>query len=201
MSKDIKSDTSIITIRIDNDLNSHLDKIKRRFGLSKADIIRNYLDLSRYIIKQKNSIKSLNDRNLMIVKRSFIRDLVEDIDELEQIKFGNKLGRFINDISRIEGYSDDLDYILNLCESLGFFPKLVDTDDYILIPKDFGPNKFVEAFILQIVKKKDYNSRYIESELKGSKSLQNQYEKDMGAPIERSSSHYSFEIAILNKEK
>ena len=201
MSKESKSDTSIITIRIDNDLNRHLDKIKRRFGLSKADVIRNYLDFSRYIIKQKNSIKSLNDRNLMIVKRSFISDLIEESNELEQIKFGNKLGRFINDISRIEGYSDDLDYILNLCESLGFFPKLVDTDNYILIPKDFGPNKFVEAFILQIIKKKDYNSRYVENELKGSKSLQNQYEKDMGAPIERSSSHYSFEIATLNKEK
>ncbi len=199
MSKELNSNTTVITIRIDDRLNDHLDKMKSRFGLSKADIIRNYLEMSRYFIKQKNSIKSLNDRDLIIVKRSFLRKVLEESDEVEQISLGNKLGRFVNDISRIEGYLNDIHYSLNLCESLGFFPKLIDNDNYVLITKEFGPIKFVEAFILQIMKQKEYNSRYVENELKGSKSLQNQYEKDMGPPIERSSSHYSFEIAKISK--
>jgi len=197
----MKSNTSVITIRIENNLKDHLDKMKDRFGLSKADIIRNYLEMSRYLVKQKNSVKSLNDRDLIIVKRSFLRKLLEESGEVEQINFGNKLGRFINDVSRIGGYSNDINYILNLCESLGFFPTLIDNDNYILITKDFGPIKFVEAFILQIFKQIDYNPRYIEEEMKDSKSLKSQYEKDMGAPIERSSSHYSFEIAKLPKQE
>jgi hypothetical protein len=201
LSKELKSNTTVITIRINKTLKNHLDKMKSRFGLSKADIIRNYLEMSRYFVKQKSSIKSLNDRDLIIIKRSFLRNLLEECDEVEQINLGNKLGRFINDISRIEGYLNDTNYTLNLCESLGFFPKLIDNDKYVLITKEFGPIKFVEAFILQIMKQKDYNPRYVESELKGSKSLQSQYEKDMGNPIERSSSHYSFEIAKLPEEE
>jgi hypothetical protein len=123
------------------------------------------------------------------------------LEETEQIRFGDKLGRFINDIARIEGELDNIDYKLNLCDALGFFPKFIDNENYILLTKKFGPPKFVESFILQLFKQKEYNIKYNENELKSSKSLQNQYEKDMGKRVERSSSHYSFEIAKIPEIK
>ena len=98
MSKDSKLSTDVITIRIDRELNMHLDQMKQRLGLSKADLIRNYLDLSRYLIKQKGSIKSLNDRDFIIVKRGFLRKICNNLEEEEQIHLGDKLGKFINDI-------------------------------------------------------------------------------------------------------
>ncbi|MFW9945396.1 MAG: ribbon-helix-helix protein, CopG family, partial [Candidatus Odinarchaeota archaeon] len=53
----------VITIRIDRNLNNNLNKMKERLGISKADLIRNYLEFSKFIIKQKGSIKTLNNRN------------------------------------------------------------------------------------------------------------------------------------------
>ena len=83
--KESNSYQDVITIRIDRELNNNLNKMKERLGLSKADLIRNYLEMSKFIIKQKGSIKSLNNRNFIVVKRSFLRKLIENADEKEQI--------------------------------------------------------------------------------------------------------------------
>lgn len=206
MSQNYKSNhtTNVITIRIDSDLNNFLDEMKRRLGISKADLVRNYLELSRYIIKQKSIIKSLNNRDFIVIKRSYLRKIVEALDEVEQIKLGDKLGRFINDLARIMDDVENIHYKLDVCDNLGFFPKFIDNNNYVLITKKFGPQKFVEAFILRLFKQKEYNPRYVDEQVKNTKSLQSQYEKDMGneygKPIEISSSHYSFEIAKILEE-
>jgi hypothetical protein len=194
--KESKNSQKVITIRIDDELNKHLDYMKNRLGLSKADLIRNYLELSRYLIKQKSSIKSLNNRDFIIIKRSYLRKIVLNLDEVEQIRLGDKLARFINDIGRINGKEDDLEYKLNLCDNMGFFPFFVDNDSSILITKKFGPQRFVEAFTYRLFKKKEYNSRFIDEELKGSKSLRDQYSKEI-QPEDKSSSHYSYKFAKI----
>ena len=192
--KESKSSQKVITIRIDNELNNHLDNMKDRLGLSKADLIRNYLELSKCMLKQKSSLKSLNNRDFIIIKRSYIRKIMENLEEEEQIHFGDKLGRFINDLGRIYGKEDDIVYKLQLCDNMGFFPFFVDNENSILITKKFGPQRFIEAFIYRLFKKKDYNPRFVEEELKGSKSLRDQYNKEI-QPEEKSSSHYSFKFA------
>jgi len=194
--KESKNSQKVITIRIDDELNKHLDYMKNRLGLSKADLIRNYLELSKYLIKQKSSIKSLNNRDFIIIKRSYLRKIVLNLDEIEQIRLGDKLARFINDIGRINGKEDDLEYKLNLCDNMGFFPFFVDNDSSILITKKFGPQRFVEAFTYRLFKKKEYNSRFIDEELKGSKSLRDQYSKEI-QPEDKSSSHYSYKFAKI----
>jgi hypothetical protein len=194
--KESKNSQKVITIRIDDELNKHLDYMKNRLGLSKADLIRNYLELSKYLIKQKSSIKSLNNRDFIIIKRSYLRKIVLNLDEVEQIRLGDKLARFINDIGRINGKEDDLEYKLNLCDNMGFFPFFVDNDSSILITKKFGPQRFVEAFTYRLFKKKEYNSRFIDEELKGSKSLRDQYSKEI-QPEDKSSSHYSYKFAKI----
>lgn len=199
--KNSKDSTVVITVRIDEDLNNNIEEIRQKLGISKADFIRNYLEMSKSIIKQKGSIISLNKRDLMIVKRSYLRKLIEGSVEGEQIKLGDKLGLFINDIARIKGKVDDIDYKLDLCDSLGFFLRDIDHEGYINILKKFGPKKFVEAFIWRLFKQEEFNSKYTEEELKGSKSLTQQYEKEIQT-VNRSSSHYSFEFAkIPEKEK
>jgi len=197
-----KNSTSVITVRIDEELNSVIDKLKKKLGTSKADLIRNYLEMSRFIIKQKSSIKTLNDRDCIIVKRSFFRKLIDNIEEVDQMELGIKTARFINDIARLQGKINNLNYKLDLCENLGFFPKLIDEDKYILFSKKFGSKKFVEAFVYKLINhesKSKYNTRFTEETLSNNKSLRAQYKKDINPAEERSASHYAFEFGKLSE--
>ena len=197
----LQESTSVITVRIDEELNNHIDKSREKLGLSKADFIRNYLELSKFIIKQKGSIKSLNDRDFIIVKRSFLRKIIENESEEEQLNMGNKLGNFINDIARINGKLDDIEYKLDLCDNLGFFPKFIDDENYVLIDKKFGPQKFVETFTWQIFNQTtDFNIDWISSKIDTQSKIRTAYNNKV-QPIERSSSHYSFEFAKLSKNE
>ena len=200
MSKIIESKkpTKVITIRIDEKLNHHLDNMKKRLGISKTNLIKNYLELSKYLIKQKTAIQSLNDRDLVVVKKSLLRNLIERLEEKDQLNFGDKLARFINDIARIYGRQEDLRYKIDFCNNLGFFTNFFDDNNYLLTTKKFGPKKFVEAFLWRLFKQKELNSNYIEEEMKGNKSLRQKYKSEIKA-LDISSSHYSFEFAKIPK--
>lgn len=200
---DDKPSMDVITVRIDQKLNKNLDAIRSKIGISKADLIRNYLEMSKYIKIQKSSIKSLNDRDLIMIKKSFLRKLVESQEEVDQINSGLKLSRLINDIARINNRVEDIHYKLDLCDSLGFFPKFIDEENYVLITKKFGPIKFIEAFTWQIFKKenqKDFNPNYTSENISSKSSIRNPYNKEI-VSVERSSSHYSFEFAQVSEEE
>ena len=186
--------TSVITVRIDEELNNNLDKVRTKLGISKADLIRNYLELSKYFIKQKGSIQCLNDRDLIIVKRSYLRNLIEKENEEDQIKLGENLARLINDCARIYGKLDDIDYKLDLCDNLGFFRKFIGENNYILIDHKFGPQKFVEAFIWSLFNKGEFNPNWTKSKIDGQSKIESAYKKQV-QPVEISSSHFSFEFA------
>ncbi|MFX1380758.1 MAG: hypothetical protein ACFFA4_16875 [Promethearchaeota archaeon] len=193
--------THVITVRIDEELNNHIEKIRAKLEISKADLIRNYLEMSRFIIKQKSSIKSLNDRDFLIIKRSFLRKLIEKQNEEEQINLGNKLANFVNDIARINGKLDDIHYKLDFCDSLGLFPKFIDDENYVLIDKKFGPKKFVEAFIWRIYNQtSDFNFDWVSSKIEAQSKIRTAYNNKV-QPVERSSSHYSFEYAKILEEE
>jgi hypothetical protein len=148
------------------------------------------------MIKQKSSLLSLNDRDLIVVKRSFLRNLVERLDESEQLNFGDKLGVFINDIARIYGKQEDIHYKVDFCDNLGFFSSILDDDNNLLVVRKFGPKKFVEAFLWRLFEQKELDPSYIEEEMKGNKSLRQKYNsqiKESGI----SSSHYSYEFAKI----
>ncbi|MFX1497564.1 MAG: hypothetical protein ACFFBH_08570 [Promethearchaeota archaeon] len=194
------SSQDVITIRIDRYLNNNLNRMRERLGISKADLIRNYLDMSKFIIKQKGSIKSLNNRDFIIIKRSYVKKLIENTDEQDQISLGDKLARFINDIARINGKEEDLNFKLEFCDNLGFFTKFIDEENYLLITKEFGPQRFVESFLWRIFYNKEMNPSYIEEEMKGNKSLRAKYKNEI-QPINRSSSHYSFEFAKITESE
>ncbi len=196
----LKDSTSVITVRIEEELNKNLDRIKNELGISKADLIRNYLELSQCLIKQRTSLKSLNDRDFIIIKKSYLRKLIQKEEEAEQIDFGDKMAHFINDIATIKNKADNIIFKLDLCNNLGFFRKYIDEENYILISKKFGPKKFVEAFTWRLFKKKEMNSRFTESELNNSKNLKQQYNRDIH-PVARSSSYYSFEFAKIPPEE
>ncbi|MHA1105728.1 MAG: ribbon-helix-helix protein, CopG family [Promethearchaeota archaeon] len=198
MSRGTSSDSSVLTIRINKQLDEHLNKMKSRLGVSKADLIRNLLELSKYIIKQKNSLKSLNDRDFIIVKRSFLRKLIISSDELDQILLGDKLARFVTDIARISGKVDDLDYKIDICDNLGFFPKFIDEENYVLVTKKFGPKKFVEAFLFRLFNGKEMDHNYIEENLKGNKNLTQKYKNEFKI-VQRSESHFTYEFTTLNQ--
>jgi len=191
--------TKVITIRIDEDLNDNLDRMKDRMGITKNSLIKNYLELSKYFLKHKSTIRSLNDRDLVVIKRSFMRNLIDQLKEKDQLDFGDKTGRFINDIARIYGKQEDLEFKIDFCDNLGFFNNLRDDNNYLLVEKKFGPIKFAEAFLWRLFEQKELNPNYIEEEMKGNKSLRQKYKNQM-KKLDISSSHYSYEFARINKE-
>ena len=193
-----KKPTKVITIRIDGKLNEHLDSMKARMGISKTNLIKNYLELSKYIIKHKTAIQSLNDRDLVVVKKSYLRKIIEQLEEKEQLDSGDKLARFVNDIARIYGKQEDLRYKIDFCNNLGFFNSFFDDNNYLLTTKKFGPKKFVEAFLFRLFKQKELNSNYIEEEMKSNKGLRQKYKNEI-KELDISSSHYSYEFAKIPK--
>lgn len=198
-----KKPTTVITVRIEEELNQYIEKIRSKLGISKADFIRKYLDMSRYVVTQNNTIKSVNDRDLIIMKKSLLRKLIEGLNEIEQMELGLKTARFINDIATIQGNLDNIEYKLDLCEHLGFFSKLIDDENYIWFNKKFGPKKFIEAFVYKLVNyelKYEYDTRFTEEAIDNNKSLRAQYTKNINPQI-RSSTHYCFEFAKIPEEE
>ena len=198
----IKDDsTSVITVRIDKTLNQTLDDHCQNLRISKATLIRSYLEMAKYLIIDRGAIRSLDNRDLLIVKKNFLKKLPIE-DEITQIELGEKLARYINDIARIEGKLDDLSFKLDLCEHMGYFPKFIDKDKdkYILFSKKFGTQKFVEAFVWQLINQSEYNRDFITENIKSSKSIRGNYNKTIN-PVARSSSHYSFGYAKLPEQK
>ena len=202
--KKLKDSTSVITVRIDDDLNNHIEKLRSKLGISKADFIRNYLEMSKYLIIQNNAIKSLNNRDFIVIKKSLVRKLINAMGEKEQMELGVKTARFINDIAELQGEIDNIEYKLDLCEHLGFFSKLLDNENYIWFSKKFGPKKFVEAFVYKLINyepKYEYDTRFTEENIKNQSKINAAYEKQIQLNEYRSSSHYCFEFAKIPEEE
>ena len=127
-----KEETSVLTVRISKELDQILEDIKNRKGITKANVIRNYLEMAKYLIIDQDSIRSLDDRDLVNIKKSTFRKVFNNLEEEAQMDWGVKFARFINDLARLQGQLENIDYKLNLCGHLGFFNKFIDRENYIL---------------------------------------------------------------------
>lgn len=200
----LKDSTIVITVRIDEELNEIIEKNRLKLGISKADFIRNYLEMAKYLVINPNkTIKSLHNRDFIIIKKSLLKKLIEVMDEKEQMELGIKVARFITDIATLQGELDSIDYKLDLCEHLGFFPKLIDDEKYILFSRKFGPKKFIEAFVYKLIKyepKYVYDTRFTEENIKSQSKIKSAHTKEL-QQVERLSSHYSFEFAKISEDE
>ncbi|MFX0186239.1 MAG: hypothetical protein ACFE8A_00735 [Candidatus Hodarchaeota archaeon] len=199
-----KEVTNVLTVRIDQGLDQILEEIKDRKHLTKANVIRNYLEMAKYLIIDQSSIRSLDDRDLIVIKRSTFKKFLENLEEEAQMELGIKFARLINDIARVQNQLENLDYKLDLCVHLGFFPKFIDKENYILFSNKFGPAKFVEGFVYKLINytpEDEYEIALFTTEAinKDSKKKKD-YVKKIG-PIDRTKSYYAFEFAKLEKEE
>ena len=198
-----KKEKSVLTIRIDNDLDNIINEICEKKNITKASLIRNYLEMIRYVLVDKNTILSSNNNELLLLKKSVFRAVIDRFSEESQIDLGIELAQFINDLARLEGKLDDVEFKLDLCEQYGFFQKFIDKENYILITNKFGPKKFVEAFIYKLIKmgsEKDFDKDWTEEKIENSSKINNAYKKNV-SPVERSAEHYSFEFAKITPEE
>jgi len=199
--KNDKEETSVLTVRISKELDQILDKIKDRKGISKATIIRYYLEMAKYVLIDIGAIRSLDEREMIMIKKKKFKKYLKSFKEEEQMQEGVKIAGSINDIARVQGRLDDIDYKLDLCEHLGFFPKFVDEEGYILFSKKFGPKKFVEAFAFKLIHhdpEMEYDLTFTEEALESSKK-KGAYLKAI-QPVDRSASYYAFEFAKIEEE-
>jgi len=197
--KGLKKPQFVLTIRIDEDLDNVIEEIKEKRRTTKAKIIKNYLQMAKYVLIDNISLKSLNNNDLIMLKREFFKKILEGMDEIKQIDLGSELARFINDIARIEDKLDDIEYKLDLCEHYGLFENYLDKGNYILFSKKFGPKKFIEAFVWQLITQGDqgdFDKSFIDSEIDRSKSIRGNYEKKI-QPVHRDGSYFAFEFAKI----
>jgi predicted DNA-binding protein len=196
--KNDKEETSVLTVRISKELDQILDKIKERKGISKATIIRYYLEMAKYILIDIGAIRSLDEREMIMIKKKKFKKYLKSFEEEEQMREGVKFARFINDLARVQGKLDDIHYKLDLCEHLGFFPKFIDEENYILFTNKFGPKKFVEAFAYKLIHhdpEMEYDFSFTEEALESSKKM-GAYQKFI-QPVARAATYYAFEYAKI----
>lgn len=194
---DEKEETSVLTVRISRELDQVLDNLKDRKGISKASIIRHYLEMAKYILIDIGSIRSLDDREMITIKKKTFKKYLKLFEEEMQMEQGVKFARFINDLARVQGKLDDIDFKLDICEHLGFFPKFIDKDNYILFTNKFGPKKFIEAFAYKVIHydpEIEYDFSFTEDALESSKKIKQDYQKII-QPVDRAASYYAFEFA------
>lgn len=194
-----KGEMSVLTVRINKELDQFLEKVRAKKGISKALLIRNYLEMVKYISIDKGSIRSLDDRDLITIKRKTFKKFLKNFEEEEQMRFGIKTAQFINDITRVQGHLDDIEYKLDLCEHLGFFPRFIDEEGYVLFSNKFGPKKFIEAFVYKLFNhdpEKEFDLSFTEEGIDKSKDIRKEYNKII-KPIIRTASYYAFEYAKI----
>ena len=197
-----KEETSVLTVRINKELDQILENVKNTKGITKANVIRNYLEMAQYMIIDQDSIRSIDDRDLISIKKSTFRKLLNTLEQETQMEWGLKFARFINDIARLQGQLENIDYKLDLCRHLGFFNKFIDKENYILFSTKFGPEKFIEAFVYKIFNyspEDDYDMDFTTAGIEKDSKRKKDYLKTI-APIERAKSYYAYEFARLEEE-
>ncbi|TFG00013.1 MAG: ribbon-helix-helix protein, CopG family [Promethearchaeota archaeon] len=201
--KNSKDKSKVLTVRVSEELDEVLEQRSRDRKLTKAAVIRDYLEFAKFFLKDSNSVKSLNQNDLIILKNQFFKSMLSEFKEKVQIEFGKEMGRFINDMARLQSRVDDISYKLDLCEKYGLFPKFIDNDGYILINKSFGPRRFVESFtwyLITMATEGDFNKEFTTEEIEDSRSTRKEYEKKIN-PVRRDATHYAFEFAKIETEK
>ena len=80
--------TSVITVRIDKELNKTLDDHCTNLRISKANLIRSYLEMAKYLVVDRGAIRSLDNRDLLIVKKNFLKKLpIENTHYNKQLEY------------------------------------------------------------------------------------------------------------------
>lgn len=198
-----KDTTSVLTVRIDKDLDNLLEKARRERRISKATLIRNYLEMVKYIVIDQNSVRSIDDRDFIIIKRKIFKKFLKSFEIEEQMDYGIRFAQFINDLARLHSRIDDIEYKIEICQHLGFFPKFQDDDNFILFSNKFGPKKFVEAFVYKLFNHEpdmEYDITFTDENIENSKKKEQEYTKKIG-PTYRAESYYAFEFAKIEKEE
>ncbi len=193
------SDTSIvITVRIDRELNDVLEKRREGTGMSKAEFIRTYLEKMRYLKFLKKDIYTLEPQKALVLPKNLFLQLMNILNDLQQARFGEELARQINININKDIPEANLKNKLDLIEQLGFFPKEIDADRYILVAKDFGPQKMVESFMWCLLGKGDF--KFFDTDMNSNKKLKNQYKDEVIFEPERYTTSYCFKFAKIPEE-
>jgi hypothetical protein len=201
--KGSREKSKVLTVRVSKDLDDILEKRSKERRLTKAAVIRDYLEFAQFYLKDADSLKSLNQNELIVLKKQFFKSILSERDERDQIELGKEMGRFINDMARLQGKVEDIPYKLELCEKYGLFPNFVDSEGYILVHKSFGPKRFVESFmwyLITMATKGDFNKEFITEEIEDSSRTKKKYEEEI-QPVRRDATHYAFEFAKIEQEK
>jgi hypothetical protein len=224
-----KGDKKSFTIRIESDILTKLNDAANKMGIKSATIARNYLKLADSVFIQPNmDMMSFDNSALMIIPNEsfhYIISLLLDNSKevyVKQVDTGDRLGDMLNKNAECMGMEDPVQKI-ELAQSWGWFKSAL-IDNYVAIPRSFGPVTLVNAMVYRIATKRRYpyagnwnwrdffvddgtlNQRYPKKENKGElQNIQNQRDsqrRDLGAVEsnwDEGTAYYKYEV--LKKKK
>lgn len=117
--EDKKSKKIPFTLRLEEDLIERLENIAQ--NTSKAAVARNFLNLSHFIITQPDFSTEFPDgTQLMMLPKNLLKNIFSKLERVEQLEFGNELGRIFNTNCSIRRISSINNKILYL-QTIGWF--------------------------------------------------------------------------------
>lgn len=189
-----------ITVRISSDLEEQLKFIAEKIlNDKKGSVIRNFLSLAEILaIHNDGTIRGYNNRSLMVLKQETIQNILSKLDEKSQMDLGDDMALYVNDICRIKG-DFSLEYKLKLCNRLGWFLLIFDSNRNIQIPHEFGPENFVKSFCYRLVNEKKMPMRFLSENISSDK-IKKEYERVFGKGENAPSDYYTFTFMHLREE-
>lgn len=180
---DQSNNSKILSIRIDESLYEEIkDHIERYHGPSYkiSNFVKDFITMNKIMfIKGNNEKFGYDNRSLAIIPREFLTVLFSYINDRNrplyeiEIGIGDWLGRYFCDIFKIRNIrsmNEKIDFIQNT----GTFEIFKTKDGKVIIPKNFGTEDMVHAFIHRLIydTQMDYElcKRYLEVKI-------NQYAK------------------------
>jgi len=189
-----------ITVRISSDLIKQLKFISEKIlNDKKGSVIRNFLSLAEILaIHNDGTIRGYNNRSLMVLKQETIHNILSKLDEISQMDLGDDMALYVNDICRIKG-DFSLEYKLKLCNRLGWFLLILDSNRNIQIPHEFGPENFVKSFCYRLANEKKMPMRFLSENISSDK-IKKEYERVFGKFENAPSDYYTFTFMHLREE-
>lgn len=152
--------SKILSIRVDDSIYEEMkENIDQFHGPSYkiSNFVKDFIDLSKIMfIKGNNEKFGYDNRSLAIIPREFLTVLFSYINDRNrplfeiEIGIGDWIGRYYCDIFKIRSIKTN-DEKFDFIQRMGMFEVFKSKDGKVIIPKNFGTEDMIHAFIHRLI--------------------------------------------------
>lgn len=202
VAKEEKKD-KVLSIRLPYDWYQNFTKIidnNYHPGAKISTTAKQYLKLSEFLLIRSNQEKyDYNNEPLCIIPQKMLAlffDLIQNQNEplIERhIKIGDFLARYYNDCCKVQG-NTIMEHKIKMIRMSGLLTLPEDSQGRFLIPKSFGPEEMIHAFVYRLLYDtaldNTLNAHYIENQIEQYKYHEDQKDKSKRKEYKRLYDHW-----------